>query len=81
MPYLTRKRHTMEVDCLEKGNIRNTRGSLKKVGATKGDMAQISEEGDVRPGMDLGHGTVDVSRQTKVEILGEALMCIRHEED
>lgn len=74
--------------CPEKGNIRNTKGSLKmdstwkkKQRAAKGDMAKVSGEGDERPGMDLGHGTADVSRQTEMEILGEGLMYSRHEED
>lgn len=69
----------MEVDCPcpEKGNNINTKGSLKmdstwkkKQRATKGDMAEVSGEGDERSGMDLGHGTAYVSRQAKRNILG-----------
>lgn len=79
----------MKVDwpCPEKGNIRNTKGSLtmdstwkKKQRAAKGDKAEVSGEGDERPVMDLGHGTADVSRQAEMKILGEGLMCSRHEE-
>lgn len=44
-------------------------------------MTEVSGEGDERSGMDLGHGTADVSRQAEKEILGEGLMCSRHEED
>lgn len=44
-------------------------------------VAKVSGEGDERPRMDLGHGTGDVCRQAEMEILGEGLMCPRHEED
>lgn len=53
----------------------------KKQRAAKGDMTEVSGEGDERPWMDLGHGAADVSRQTEKEILGKGLMCSRHKED
>lgn len=61
--------------------LRWTPPGKKKQRAAKGDIAKVSGEGDERPGMDLGHSTADVSRQTEMEILGEGLMYSRHEED
>lgn len=40
----------------------------KEERATKGDIAEVNGEGDEKPGMDLGLGTADVSRQAKMEI-------------
>lgn len=53
----------------------------KKQRVVKGDMVEVSEEGDERLGMDLGYGVVDVRRQVEIEVFSEGFMCFRYEED
>lgn len=44
-------------------------------------IRMVMGKGDERQRMDSGHGTTNVSRQAEMEILGEGLMCSRHEKD
>lgn len=61
-------------------SIKDTKDSLK-MDSTWKKKQRVQRSVDERLGIDLEYGTADVSRQAEMEILGEGLMCPRHEED